>query len=98
MAQNPDPWQEYRRSRRLLLGSALFGLAALAAGFAIARGQHSAKPLYVGLAALVLLLIWGSAPLGGFPCPHCGEPFTSKGRQRNLFTRKCLHCQHPRKG
>lgn len=96
MARTPDPWQEYRRSRRLLLGSALAGLAALTVGFYVAKVQHSPKPLYVGLATLVLLAIWGSGPLAEFPCPHCGEPFTRKDRQRNLFTRKCLHCRHPR--
>jgi len=91
MAKNPDPWQNYRQRRRLLLGSILAGLAVFITGACIARAQHAVQPFYIGLALCVGLLAWGSAPLADFPCPKCGESFA-----HNLFTRSCLHCLHPK--
>jgi hypothetical protein len=96
MAQPLDPWQDYRHRRRLLLWAVLAGLALFGAGLHLARTRHSAKPFYVGLALLTGLCAWGTTPLAEFPCPRCGEPFSSRGRRRNLFTRKCLHCQYPK--
>jgi predicted RNA-binding Zn-ribbon protein involved in translation (DUF1610 family) len=96
MTQKPDPWKEYRRLRRLLLGAALVGVVVFAAGFPIAKARRSAKPLYIGLGICVLLIAMTSAPISDFPCPRCGEPFVHNGRRRDLFTRKCLHCQLPR--
>ena len=52
----------------------------------------------MGLGLCVGIIAWGSGPLAEFPCPKCGEPFGHRGRSRQLFTRKCLHCQHPRGG
>ena len=98
MAPAPDPWQDYRRHRRVLRGATRGGLGCLAVGFAFARSRHSATPLYVGLGMFAGLVAWGTGPLSEFPCPHCGEPFGHRGRSRNLFTRRCLHCQHPRGG
>jgi hypothetical protein len=92
----PPPWQIYRARRRLLLRSALAGLVVFLAAFPVAKVHHSAKPVYIGLAIFIGLLGWASAPLADFHCPQCGEPFTHNGRQRNLFTRNCLHCRHPR--
>jgi hypothetical protein len=96
MAPSFDPWQNYRQRRRLLIGSILVGLGLFVAGGFTARAQHSVTPFYIGLALLVGLTAWGAAPFSDFPCPKCGEPFLQKGRQRNLFARKCLHCRHPK--
>jgi predicted RNA-binding Zn-ribbon protein involved in translation (DUF1610 family) len=98
MTQKTDPWKEYRRLRRLLFGAALAGLVVFVAGFRLAKSRHSATPLYVGLGVGVLLVIMASAPISDFTCPRCGEPFIHNGRRRDLFTRKCLHCQFPRGG
>jgi hypothetical protein len=96
MAQSRDAWREYRKYRRLLVWGVLAGLALFAGGILLARSWHSARPFYVGLALLVGALAWTSVPLAEFPCPRCGEPFSHRGRARNLFARRCLHCQHPK--
>jgi hypothetical protein len=90
------PWLAYRRARRLLLGGFLGGLALFAASFPVARAFRSDKPLYVGLALFVGLAALASAPLSRFLCPKCGQPFIHKPRRRDVFTRACLHCRHPR--
>ena len=91
-----DPWQEYRRRRKLLLWTTLAGLVLFLASFPVARARHSATPVYIGLGLCVALIAWASAPISDWSCPQCGEPFIHNGKHRNLFTRKCLHCQHPR--
>ena len=96
MTPRADPWQDYRRCRRLLRWAFLAGLACCAGGFLVARAQHAVRPLYVGLGIFVCVVAWASLPLAEFPCPNCGEPFVHRGRHRNLFTRKCMNCQHPR--
>jgi len=92
--RRPDPWKEYRRCRRLLLWSALAGTAVFAVCIHLARTQHAVAPFYVGLAVFVGAIAWATVQLGEFECPNCGEAFHHKGKTRNLFTRKCLHCQH----
>ena len=96
MSPSSEPWQEYRRRRRLLLGAALAGLVLFLGSFPVARARHSAKPVYIGLGLCIGLIAWASAPISDFSCPQCGEAFMHNGRHRDLFTRKCLHCQHPR--
>ncbi|MDR3670848.1 MAG: hypothetical protein P4L36_08390 [Holophaga sp.] len=96
MSQPIDAWQEYRHRRRVLFLALLAGVALFGGGLHLARTRHSAKPFYVGLALLVGMTAWGSTPLVEFPCPKCGEPFSYRGRSRNLFTRKCMNCQHPK--
>jgi predicted RNA-binding Zn-ribbon protein involved in translation (DUF1610 family) len=91
-----DPWQDYRQRRRLMLWAFLAGLALFGLGCFLARNWHSARPFYVGLAVFVGVIAWSTVPLAEFPCPKCGETFNYRGRTRNLFSRKCLHCQHPR--
>jgi hypothetical protein len=96
MSRASEPWQDYRRRRRLLLWCFLLGLAIFAGSFPVAKIWYSDRPLYVGLALFVGLAALGSVPLSRFPCPRCGEPFIHKGRLRDVFTRRCLHCRHPR--
>ena len=96
MSPHPDPWQPYRRARRLLLAGFLGGLAVFAASFPVARAFQSDKPLYVGLALFVGLAALGGAPLSNFLCPRCGEPFIHRPKVRNVFTRTCLHCRFRR--
>lgn len=95
---NADPWKEYRRRRRMLLWAALAGLALFAACFRLAQVRHAAGPFYVGLALFVGAVAWAAIPLAEFICPNCGETFACRGKGRNLFTRVCLHCQHPKWG
>ena len=94
--RHPDPWREYRRRKRLMILVALAGLVLFGAGVAVARAHRSAKPFYVGLAVCVGMVAWTSTALSEFPCPRCGEPFHYRGRSRNLFARKCMHCQLPK--
>jgi hypothetical protein len=89
-------WQDYRNRRRLLLCTALAGAAVFALCIFVARARHSVGPFYWGLAVLVGGIAWGTIPLADFPCPKCGEPFSQKGWIRNLATRTCLHCRHPK--
>ncbi|MGA2080221.1 MAG: hypothetical protein ABSH53_06365 [Holophaga sp.] len=96
MTPTSDPWHVYRRGRRLLLAGFLAGLALFAASFPVAKAWQSDRPLYVGLALFLGAAALGLAPLNSFLCPKCGEPFIHKGRQRNVFTRRCLNCRHPR--
>jgi len=91
-----DAWQDYRRRRKLLLWAALAGAAVFAVCIQVARVEHSVKPFYWGLAVLAGAAAWALLPLADFPCPNCGEPFSQKGRTRNLFNRVCLHCRHPK--
>ena len=94
MTQRPDAWKEYRQRRRLLLWAALVGAAVFAWCIHLARAQHSVSPFYVGLAVFVGAIAWATVPLSEFECPNCGEAFHHRGRSRNLFARRCLHCQH----
>jgi len=96
MNPNPDPWNDYRRRRRRFRLSCLAGLAAFAGSFPLARALQSERPLYVGLALFLGATLSGFAPLEDFACPNCGEPFIHHGWRRNLFTRQCLNCRHPR--
>jgi hypothetical protein len=96
MSPRTDPWQVYRRLRRVLFGAALVGLGCFGVGFHLARTRHAVTPFYVGLAVWVGMIAWGAMPLGEFPCPRCGEPFSQRGRTRNLLSRRCLHCQLPK--
>jgi hypothetical protein len=90
-----DPWKDYRRRRRLLILGTLSGLLVFVGSFPVAKKYQSERPLYVGLAVFLLVTFGCTAPLNDFACPKCGEPFTHKGRHRDMFTRKCLHCRHP---
>jgi hypothetical protein len=96
MPQSPSPWQEYRRLRRVLVGATVLGLGMLGVGFHLARTRHSVMPLYVGLALFTGMVALGALNLGEFECPNCGETFCCRGWARNLFTRRCLHCRHPK--
>jgi hypothetical protein len=96
MNPNPDPWNDYRHRRRRLRLSFLAGLAAFAGSFPVARAMQSERPLFVGLALFLGAIVSGFAPLEDFACPNCGEPFIHHGWRRNLFTRTCMNCRHPR--
>jgi len=96
MPQTPDAWQEYRRRRRRLFCAVLAGLALFAVCFRLAQARHAAGPFYVGLGLLVGAAALASIPLAEFTCPNCGETFACRGKSRNLFTRSCLHCNHPK--
>ena len=89
-------WRDYRRRRRLLLWGFLGGLVLFAASFPVAKAWQSERPLYVGLALFLGATALGSVPLSHFLCPKCGEPFTHRGRHRDTFARRCVHCRHPR--
>ena len=93
-----DPWQDYRKRRRLLLAGTFFGLLLFIGSFPVAKAWQSDRPLYVGLALFLLVTFGCTAPLNDFTCPKCGEAFTHKGRHRDMFTRKCVHCKFPRWG
>ena len=69
-----------------------------AACLRLAQVRHAAGPFYGGLALFVGAVAWASIPLAEFICPNCGETFACRGKGRNLFTRACLHCQHPKWG
>jgi hypothetical protein len=96
MSRSSASWQPYRRARRLLLAGFLGGLAVFAASFPVARAFQSDQPLYFGLALFLGLAALGGVPLSNFLCPRCGKPFIHRSKLRNVFTRSCVNCRHPR--
>jgi hypothetical protein len=89
---HPDPWDDYRRRRRLWWYSVL-GFVPVMAGAVLvapsARARWTVPAIALGWVACYVI---ASVRLGVFPCPRCRKAFAGAWWAHNPFVGRCVRC------
>jgi hypothetical protein len=86
-------WDEYRRSRNIVL-VALVGFVPFSAVARLLANLTKIPSLFaIAMFGWLVLLVCGAGGLGSFRCPRCGELFGETWWYRvGVFARRCMHC------
>jgi len=89
-----DPWNEYRRNRRLFLYSWLgFVPGVFVIGLVLTRLFRSELPSYVVAFSWLSIGAIAWLRMTVFSCPGCGRPFFyTSWHFHNPFATHCVHC------
>ena len=97
MSESADPWQEYRKRRKLALFAFLGYMPVV---FVIAlvsiRLFHTTIPAFVAALSWMVFYAVASMRCSSFRCPRCQKWFFAKWWYHNGFARRCVHCGLPK--
>src|SRR5438552_18944677 len=98
MSEPVDPWQEYRRRRRLVLFAA-FGYLPIVFGTAVATDYliHTSGPVIPVMFGWLIFLGVVNVRCQRFRCPRCGKLFFVRHGSFDPHDQpRCVHCALPK--